>query len=92
MKKTTSIKLDAEIKQEAQKIFSELGLTLGDAVNLFLNQVKLNKGLPFDIKIPNKETKKVLKEVNKGINMKELSLNELIEEMDIVRNAKIKEA
>lgn len=36
MKQTTSIKLDKDIKQEAQEIFARLGLTLGEAVNLFL--------------------------------------------------------
>lgn len=65
MKQTTSIKLDKDIKQEAQEIFARLGLTLGEAVNLFLNQVKLNKGLPFEVKIPNDETLKAMDEVEK---------------------------
>jgi len=65
MKQTTSIKLDKDIKQEAQEIFAKLGLTLGEAVNLFLNQVKLNKGLPFEVKIPNDETLKAMDEVEK---------------------------
>lgn len=66
MKQTTSIKLDKDIKQEAQEIFAKLGLTLGEAINLFLNQVKLNKGLPFEVKIPNDETLKAIDEVEKG--------------------------
>ncbi len=35
MKQTTSIKLDQTVKQEAQEIFAQLGLTLGEAINLF---------------------------------------------------------
>jgi DNA-damage-inducible protein J len=89
MRQTTSIKLDVAVKIEAQKVFSELGLTLGEAVNLFLNQVRLNKGLPFEVKIPNKETIKVLQEAKEGINMEKISLDELVNDMDIIRtNAK----
>lgn len=80
MKQTTSIKLDSDVKQEAQKIFAQLGLTLGEAVNLFLNQVKLNKGLPFEVKIPNKETLSAIKEVESG-QTEPLSIEEHLAEM-----------
>ena len=71
MRQTTSIKLDKTVKEEAQKIFSQLGLTLGEAVNLFLNQVQLHKGLPFEVKIPNKETLQAMKDVEDGVNVEE---------------------
>ena len=77
VKKTTSVKLDEETKKEAQKIFKELGLTMSEAFNLFLYQVKLNQGLPFDVKIPNKLTHKVLEEGRKGKNIEEFSLEDL---------------
>lgn len=80
MKQTTSIKLDKDIKQEAQEIFARLGLTLGEAVNLFLNQVKLNKGLPFEVKIPNDETLKAMDEVEKK-QTEPLSVKEHLLEM-----------
>ena len=80
MKQTTSIKLDSDVKQEAQKIFAQLGLTLGEAVNLFLNQVRLNKGLPFEVKIPNEETLQAMQEVESG-QTELLSLEEHLEEM-----------
>ena len=77
MRQTTSMKLDPTVKQEAQKIFNELGLTLGEAVNLFLNQVRMRKGIPFDIEIPNEATQLVLREIQAGINVDDLSLDEL---------------
>jgi DNA-damage-inducible protein J len=80
MKQTTSIKLDKDIKQEAQEIFARLGLTLGEAVNLFLNQVKLNKGLPFEVKIPNDETLKAMDEVEKK-QTESISIEEHLLEM-----------
>ena len=74
MRQTTSIKLDPTVKQEAQEIFSQLGLTLGEAVNLFLNQVRLNKGLPFEVKIPNEETLKAMKDVQDNKDLVEMKL------------------
>lgn len=77
MRQTTSIKLDPTVKQEAQEIFATLGLTLGEAVNLFLNQVRLRKGIPFDIEIPNAKTQQILQEIREGKNIDNFSLDEL---------------
>ena len=77
MRQTTSLKLDTNVKHEAQEILSTLGLTLGEAVNLFLNQVRLRKGIPFEIEIPNAKTQKIFREVRKGKNVDDFSLDEL---------------
>jgi DNA-damage-inducible protein J len=77
MRQTTSMKLDPTVKQEAQKIFNELGLSLGEAVNLFLNQVRLRKGIPFDIEIPNEETQQVFRDILAGKNIEDFSIEEL---------------
>ena len=79
-KETTSIKLDREIKAKAKEIFKELGITMGEAVNIFLNQVALHKGLPFEVKIPNEETKKAIQEAREGINMESISIEDMIAE------------
>ncbi|MFA7501153.1 MAG: type II toxin-antitoxin system RelB/DinJ family antitoxin [Sulfurimonas sp.] len=81
MKQTTSIKLDPTVKQEAQEIFAQLGLTLGEAVNIFLNQVRLRKGIPFEINIPNKETLEALEDCEANRNMKSITFEQLQEEM-----------
>ena len=43
IKETTSMKLDKVEKEEAKKIFKQLGLTMGEAFNIFLHQVNLLK-------------------------------------------------
>lgn len=77
LKETTSVKLDKEAKDEAKRIFKQLGLTMGEAFNLFLYQVRINQGLPFEVKIPNDLTKKVMKEIDEDKNVEPFSLNEL---------------
>ena len=77
VKETTSIKLDKQTKESAKIIFKELGITMGDAVNMFLSQVNLHHGMPFDVRIPNQQTKKVIEESKQGINTADFSLDEL---------------
>lgn len=77
IKETTSIKLDKEAKEQAKLIFKALGITMGDAFNMFLNQVNLHNGIPFEIKIPNSTTQQVIREARLGENVQELSLDEL---------------
>jgi DNA-damage-inducible protein J len=81
MRQTTSIKLDPTVKHEAQEIFAQLGLTLGEAVNLFLNQVRLKKGIPFEIKIPNDETIAAMRDIEENRNLETISFEQLQDEM-----------
>lgn len=49
---TTSIRMDANTKKEATELLNDLGLDLSSAVNIFLRQVVLQRGLPFEVKCP----------------------------------------
>ena len=79
-KERSNLYLNAKVKEEAKKILSRYGLSLSDAVNIFLTQVVLEKGIPFPVRIPNEETVKVLKEVREGKNIESLDLNSLVSE------------
>jgi len=86
IKETTSIKMDVEVKKRAKEIFQELGMTMGEAVNIFLRQVVLRKGLPFEVKIPNEETRKAIEDARKGVNMEPTSLEEMKAEHEQLKN------
>jgi len=60
---------------------AQYGLSLSDAVNIFLTQVVLERGIPFKIQIPNKTTEKTLKEIREGKNLESVSLESLISEV-----------
>ena len=55
-----NIRVNDEVKKEAETIFKSLGLNMSVAMNLFLKKCINEKGIPFDLKIPNKETNKIL--------------------------------
>lgn len=51
-KTPTQIRIDADIKKQASELFSDLGLDMSGAVNLFLYQCVLRGGLPFSVEMP----------------------------------------
>ena len=59
-----SIRMDADLKKQADVLFSELGMNLSTAFNIFVRQSLREGGIPFDITLgqPNKETAAALLE------------------------------
>lgn len=48
----TQIRIDSDVKRQANELFSSLGLDMSGAVNLFLHQCVLRGGLPFSVELP----------------------------------------
>ena len=45
-----NIRIDPETKKEAEEVFSSFGITLSDAITIFLRKSIMNGGLPFEMK------------------------------------------
>lgn len=58
----TQIRIEENTKKEAVELLEGLGLNLSEAVNMFLRQVILRRGIPFEIKYP-EETREFRPEV-----------------------------
>jgi len=55
MKIQTSVRVDDLFYKDAKEVFSRFGLSFGDAVNIFLAKVAMEKGMPFDLSLPSDE-------------------------------------
>ena len=68
MAKTAMIvaRIEPELKADAEKILKQLGISTTEAINLFLSQIRLQRGLPFEVKIPNKTTLETFKKTDEG--------------------------
>lgn len=55
---STQIRIDSDIKEQAEALFCELGLTMSSAVNIFLRSAIRENGIPFSLKLsePNETT------------------------------------
>lgn len=65
--KTTifTVRLDAQVKKDAERLFRDLGMTLSSAVNIFLHQSLMSQGLPFPVRReqrPNETTVAAMRE------------------------------
>ena len=45
-------RVDSSLKEQAESILSQLGMPMSSAINLFLNQIVLCRGLPFEVVLP----------------------------------------
>ncbi len=80
---TIQVRVDEPTKKQAKNILNALHLSMSEAICLFLRQVVLHRGIPFEIKIPNELTEKVLRESEEGVDLHTAStVDKLFEELD----------
>lgn len=62
-----SIRMDADLKAQADALFAELGMNLSTAFNIFVRQALREGGIPFAVKLeqPNKETMEAMLEAER---------------------------
>lgn len=91
MAKTSNINLriEPEVKAQAEELFSSFGISVTDAINIFLNTSIMNGGFPFEIKQPryNQETELAIEEAKNIIAgkikaKKYSSFNDLLSDID----------
>ena len=54
MAKTANLyaRIEPELKEQAEAILSELGIPVSNAINMFYKQIILQRGIPFELKLP----------------------------------------
>jgi len=57
MSKSSSIytRVEPELKEQVEQVLSKLGIPMANAINLFLHQIVLHDGIPFDVKLPQRK-------------------------------------
>jgi DNA-damage-inducible protein J len=72
MSKTATVRARVEptLKNEVEDILSQLGLTASETILLLYRQIKLRRGLPFEVTIPNELTATTLRDAKAGKNVK----------------------
>ena len=85
MAKTAIIqtRVDPKTKKNAQTILKKLNISMSEAISMYLSQIALHNGIPFELKIPNELTAKTLRDSENGDNLhKTESVDALFEELD----------
>ena len=75
--------LDPKIKEEAEEILKKLGLSVSKSFELFYRQVIVQRGLPFELHIPNEKTMKAIENSREGKGQKFSSAQELFHDLEM---------
>ena len=72
MSKTATIRarMESILKSEVEDILERLGLSASETIQLLYRQIKLRRGLPFDVRLPNELTALTLRRSKKGQGVK----------------------
>ena len=85
MAKTAVIqtRVDPAVKQHAETILKKLNISMSEAISMYLAQITLHNGIPFELKIPNDITVKTLMDAENGNDLHTVdSVDDLFQELD----------
>lgn len=84
--KNLNLRVDADLKEEADSIFSELGVSTSTAITMFLKSVVRYGGIPFSLRLPKgeRDTLQAVDDVNHHRNLSKTftSVDELMEDLN----------
>ena len=75
-------RIDGRVKERAAKILADMGLSVSDAIRLLLIRVAAEKALPFEIKVPNAESRAAMAELEDGAGASVDNVAELMADLN----------
>ncbi|MGB7554341.1 MAG: type II toxin-antitoxin system RelB/DinJ family antitoxin [Candidatus Korobacteraceae bacterium] len=76
------IRVDEKVKARAAKTLAAMGLTVSDAVRLLLMRIASEKALPFEVRVPNRETRAAMEAGERGEVSKARSVAEMMADLN----------
>ena len=80
-RRQTSIKVDPKAWDAAKIIFEEYNLTVSDAINIFLNRVRLERRLPFPVKVPSGRLRETMGEAERNDLVRYDGIEEMMQDL-----------
>lgn len=74
--------VDAELKRNAERILAEAGLTVSEAMRMFLNKIVAEEHVSLDLFHPNAETLEAMRELHEGNLSKFATVEELMADLN----------
>jgi len=76
------VRVEEEIKVRATETLAAMGLSVSDAVRVFLKRVADEKAIPFDVRVPNEETVAAIRELETGNGVRLNSVEALMADLN----------
>ena len=59
-------RIDADLKREAKAVLAGMGLSVSDAIRMMLVRVAVERALPFEARVPNRDTRAAIEAAQRG--------------------------
>ena len=85
MSKTATVRarIEPDLKEDVEALLFQMGISTTEAINMFFSQVRLRKGLPFPVEIPNSTTVNTFKKTDRGEDLNSYdSVDDMFEALD----------
>ncbi|MBM4142618.1 MAG: type II toxin-antitoxin system RelB/DinJ family antitoxin [Lentisphaerae bacterium] len=80
---TVRARVEPDLKADVERLLGRLGLSTTEAINLFYRQIRLRRGLPFPVEVPNTTTRRTFEATDRGEDLQAYeSLDEMFEALD----------
>ncbi|MCX6349399.1 MAG: type II toxin-antitoxin system RelB/DinJ family antitoxin [Candidatus Aureabacteria bacterium] len=80
---TVRARVEPNLKADVEKLLQRLGVTTTEAITMFYSQIRLRRGLPFPVEVPNATTRKTFEATDRGEDISTYdSLDEMFEALD----------
>ena len=66
-----------ELKGDVEQILSKLGISTTQAITMFFEQIRINRGIPFSLQLPNDETIEAMQEARNNHDLKAMDINKI---------------
>jgi DNA-damage-inducible protein J len=77
----THARLTPEIKEKAESILKDLGISISTAYEMYYRQIIAHQGIPFDLRIPNKDTRQAMQDARNGKGKKYDDVEKMFEDL-----------
>lgn len=74
-------RIDAKTKKQAKGILDKLGISMSEAIVVYMRQIVLQQGIPFELKLPNRSTLRAIDQLESGKGVTFGSVDELLEDL-----------
>lgn len=76
-----NVRVENNLKGKAERVLRRVGVNTSNAVTMFLRQVVIRQGIPFEVRVPNKESRKAVRELRAGKGKSYATTDEMFEDI-----------
>ncbi|MGD9152608.1 MAG: type II toxin-antitoxin system RelB/DinJ family antitoxin [Gammaproteobacteria bacterium] len=77
---TVQARVETKLKKQADSILKKIGISASQVINALYAQIVMRKGIPFELRIPNEETRNAINELESGKGKKFATFKEMLED------------